>query len=1129
MLEGPLEQISPTRELLGEGPLCTLGMSLGRDREDAAKAELFTLCIRPTTGPSDMRSPTTRMGAKHHTTSHEDDDGSIPSYVLLPLASEVSNVAAPAVQAEAAREGGDTASQPCGISMLVTPPTTLPAAVGSSTAEVETAAGDRGSSCLCLLMVFLICTSLLFYADRGIIPGASEEVAVLIRNALGTDTPSVYVGLLQSAFVLCLSVSAPLCSLLHEKWPPFLLLFYGLGLQQQQRERVDVLGLELIGTTTPLPENGAEREGLQEEAPSQQGACRIDSDGQGFRDQMRILLSSMPFGCLCCAYAIYAAVLQGAGTFLPSISLGTLLGGWLAEALEKSAVSDSLVSLCEAARRVPEPAIAAGITETTGASTSVAAPGHFPAATQSTAPSSLKDSITLATHFAVEQQEHQQHYKEQPETPHDQPQGRSVGVAGSQKVLLHGENGTDTAEGRHSIPDISNEARVEPAAKDCTSLGSHDADFAFYTEEHRRLRWLCKLCGGAGITTAAALVFLVAACYFVCLFLAIVHSVPPQSRYFANAICICCMHAFGDVPSPFFFGWLKDMLAPACSQLDPEAPPEVSALSLYQLLLQSDEEADKVGQNQHKELRHHKDQLHQVHSPQLYNRQQQVPPYSSQVVADRQLIHQNQRHQQEQQQIVNRRVSARQQHADEEKQRAHRMREAASAAEARKVQAGAASATAAACTPISTKRGISGVTLRRQLQRQHGDSWSSYAHLGDLSQSDALSGMQNEAAARTLEALPGATNTLPAATKTSATSPASATAAATEGIIESQSSAVSPIPRRSPQNHTQQVQQADSHQQQQDGNYEQERDSEQSGSEDDWELQQLQRQHRLLLQRLALLQQQKTLLAARASTNWIQGGSNIPAANAVGDAPPAAHAPLAEAADMRTPATDAVNSSLADHTEAAFPSEVLSSGAVAAVESKTSAEPARNPSTVDGTTMAITADAAAAAGEDVDKRSLASCLRGSPDDKWQQLRLHARVMHTCKKTTAVRFASNSSRNSADWRIPSAHSVSASSTSSRPATTPAVAGVAKSVEVVNTVAPSPQRQQQVQQQGREKSRLVKAQGGHQEKGTVHQQCLQKPGYSGRPLKGKQNQAMQQQHANNVCAAADALIEEFVASA
>ncbi|XP_026190474.1 uncharacterized protein LOC34621589 [Cyclospora cayetanensis] len=529
---------------------------------------------------------------QHHTTSHEDDDGSIPSYVLLPLASEVSNVAAPAVQAEAAREGGDTASQPCGISMLVTPPTTLPAAVGSSTAEVETAAGDpravAGAAQASFLSIgFPLVADTATPETRGRWLAAylaAAPVGFAVGSAAAAAAAASVAGWYSSFVFLGLGgvVLLPLCAVLHRR-------------QQQQRERVDVLGLELIGTTTPLPENDAEREGLQEEAPSQEGACRIDSDGQGFRDQMRILLSSMPFGCLCCAYAIYAAVLQGAGTFLPSISLGlsffsselraasiigttaagagfcgTLLGGWLAEALEKSAVSDSLVSLCEAARRVPEPAIAAGITETTGASTSVAAPGHFPAATQSTAPSSLKDSITLATHFAVEQQEHQQHYKEQPETPHDQPQGRSVGVAGSQKVLLLGENGTDTAEGRHSIPDISNEARVEPAAKDCTSLGSHDADFAFYTEEHRRLRWLCKLCGGAGITTAAALVFLVAACYFVCLFLAIVHSVPPQSRYFANAICICCMHAFGDVPSPFFFGWLKDMLAPACSQLDPE-------------------------------------------------------------------------------------------------------------------------------------------------------------------------------------------------------------------------------------------------------------------------------------------------------------------------------------------------------------------------------------------------------------------------------------------------------------------------------------------------------------------------------------------------------------------------------
>lgn len=59
-----------------------------------------------------------------------------------------------------------------------------------------------------IAFTFLFFLNLLNYIDRGIIPGASEEFSAFVSDSLDTNTPDLYVGLLQSAFIVGFSLAA---------------------------------------------------------------------------------------------------------------------------------------------------------------------------------------------------------------------------------------------------------------------------------------------------------------------------------------------------------------------------------------------------------------------------------------------------------------------------------------------------------------------------------------------------------------------------------------------------------------------------------------------------------------------------------------------------------------------------------------------------------------------------------------------------------------------------------------------------------------------------------------------------------------------------------------------------------
>ncbi len=58
------------------------------------------------------------------------------------------------------------------------------------------------------LFTMLTITNLLLYIDRGIVPGATNEFNSFIKGSIDTDTPSVFLGLLQSAFIVGLAIGS---------------------------------------------------------------------------------------------------------------------------------------------------------------------------------------------------------------------------------------------------------------------------------------------------------------------------------------------------------------------------------------------------------------------------------------------------------------------------------------------------------------------------------------------------------------------------------------------------------------------------------------------------------------------------------------------------------------------------------------------------------------------------------------------------------------------------------------------------------------------------------------------------------------------------------------------------------
>ncbi len=80
-----------------------------------------------------------------------------------------------------------------------------------------------------IIFVVLCVINLLNFVDRGIIPGSTQAFNSFIRHDIDTNTPDVYLGLLQSAFVIGFVVGSILFGNLIHHYPRFKLSASGLS------------------------------------------------------------------------------------------------------------------------------------------------------------------------------------------------------------------------------------------------------------------------------------------------------------------------------------------------------------------------------------------------------------------------------------------------------------------------------------------------------------------------------------------------------------------------------------------------------------------------------------------------------------------------------------------------------------------------------------------------------------------------------------------------------------------------------------------------------------------------------------------------------------------------------------
>ena len=68
------------------------------------------------------------------------------------------------------------------------------------------------------------------FIDRGIIPGAGDEFTNFVDDTVDTGTPSLFVGLLQSAFIVGFCVASPVFGTLCSSYSPFILVGVGMAI-----------------------------------------------------------------------------------------------------------------------------------------------------------------------------------------------------------------------------------------------------------------------------------------------------------------------------------------------------------------------------------------------------------------------------------------------------------------------------------------------------------------------------------------------------------------------------------------------------------------------------------------------------------------------------------------------------------------------------------------------------------------------------------------------------------------------------------------------------------------------------------------------------------------------------------
>ena len=81
-----------------------------------------------------------------------------------------------------------------------------------------------------VMFIALFAVNLLNYCDRGIIPGSTNEFDVFISKSMDTDSPDVFLGILQSSFIVGFALASVVFGHLVHFYSPFFLCGVGLSI-----------------------------------------------------------------------------------------------------------------------------------------------------------------------------------------------------------------------------------------------------------------------------------------------------------------------------------------------------------------------------------------------------------------------------------------------------------------------------------------------------------------------------------------------------------------------------------------------------------------------------------------------------------------------------------------------------------------------------------------------------------------------------------------------------------------------------------------------------------------------------------------------------------------------------------
>lgn len=426
----------------------------------------------------------------------------------------------------------------------------------------------------------ICCINLMNYVDRGIIPGATNEFNSFIKDDVNTSTPDVYLGLLQSSFIIGFMVGSVFFSHWVHEYGRFYLVAAGLlvwiiaiclcGLSYYTKSYIFLLFCRILSGVGEASIQTSIPPWIQEAAPkSQTGAwLAIFYTAIPVGIAIGYAYSSLVSASLGWEWAFFIEVLIVA-PFLaylyriaPFFPLETRPGE---EHVQKPSLLEELTACCSSSLFLfisLAYAAQAGVMQglSTFGSAFLMGLGFF------------DDESQASTVF-----------------------GAVISVAGMIAtplggILLDWLLQSKNAHAEFDAPEKQLEAQVlvrenledshtENDAEEAVRRVSHDMGNHSYKAQ---LDQICKLttiltilaaivlCSTYFTRTATSFLILTAFgaglvfCTYSAINMGVMLSVPIKYRSFGIAINTFFLHALGDVPSPIIVGYLKDALAPGC-------------------------------------------------------------------------------------------------------------------------------------------------------------------------------------------------------------------------------------------------------------------------------------------------------------------------------------------------------------------------------------------------------------------------------------------------------------------------------------------------------------------------------------------------------------------------------------